>query len=189
VACSGSAGSHETAHWWQIEAQSQLAKAPSGAAPGFRGGGWTKRFAQQQNMLPARAQSSWRLPVRASPKRAALQHFRDEQTGLWANYNPEELRRRRRSSAIPGWSGDGRHAAAEEIGDVSPNPDTTLWSTGETIEAFCWSPKTLMGCILRPVAQMLSSCTANIRRNKCFDPSTRLKMFPSTGRTTTLHRM
>jgi len=125
-ACSGSAGSHEPRTWWQMRRNRSCKRRQAGGAPGFRGGRMDEKIRSAANML-RRARKVVALTVRASPKRAALQHFATSKPDCGPTTTRKNWRRRRRSSAIRlvwRWYDMRRQKIATSL----RTPDTTLWS-------------------------------------------------------------
>jgi NAD-dependent deacetylase len=103
-------------------------------------------------------------------KESGIPTFRDAQTGLWANFNPEDLATprafRRNPSLVWQWY-DFRRQAVEK---VQPNPGhLALVELEKKIAKFTLVTQNVDGLHARAGSKNIVELHGNITRNKCFD--------------------
>jgi NAD-dependent deacetylase len=112
-------------------------------------------------------------------KESGIPTFRDAQTGLWANFNPEDLATPRAFRRNPGlvWQWyDFRRQAVEK---VAPNPGhVALVEIEQKINTFTLVTQNVDGLHVRAGSKNVIELHGNIRLTKCFDNEHRAEEVP-----------
>jgi NAD-dependent deacetylase len=103
-------------------------------------------------------------------KESGIATFRDEQTGLWANYNPEELATPSAFKRNPGLVWRWYDMRRQKIGEVHPNPGHyALVELEKQLKDFLLVTQNIDGLHTQAGSRNVIELHGNIRRNKCFE--------------------
>jgi NAD-dependent deacetylase len=103
-------------------------------------------------------------------KESGIPTFRDAQTGLWANFNPEELATPRAFKKNPSLVWKWYDFRREAVKKVEPNAGHyALVQLEERVKKFVLITQNVDGLHLQAGSKDIIELHGNIRQNKCFD--------------------
>jgi len=108
--------------------------------------------------------------------------FRDAQTGLWANFKPEELATPRAFRRNPRLVWEWYAWRRQRVADVQPNPaHHALAEMEKLFPHFALITQNVDGLHQRAGSRNVIELHGNITRTKCFDEGTVIASWPDTG--------
>ena len=108
--------------------------------------------------------------------------FRDAQTGLWANFKPEELATPQAFRRNPRLVWEWYEWRRKRVADVQPNAaHLALAEMGKCFPRFQLITQNVDGLHQRAGSRKVIELHGNITRTKCFDEGTVITNWPDTG--------
>src|SRR5262249_23649094 len=108
--------------------------------------------------------------------------FRDAQTGLWANFKPEDLATpeafQRNPRLVWEWYAERR----QRVGEVQPNPGHfAIAELERRVPQFLLATQNVDGLHQRAGSRNVVELHGNITRTKCFEENTVVESWPATA--------
>jgi len=108
--------------------------------------------------------------------------FRDAQTGLWAQYSPEELATPRAFKRNPRLVWEWYEWRRKLVAGAKPNPAHLALAEIENLfPSFCLITQNVDGLHQRAGSRKVIELHGNITRTRCFDEGTIVSRWPDTG--------